>query len=288
MAYPLGAYLLWFFTVGWAPAFIPTVLRSAFGIELPPWAAQLCIIAVTLFGMFFPAVVITRLADGPAAAQTLIRRAFDARVALGWYALALLAVPAVAAAVAVAFYGPPADVTAPALISAIAGGLLLQTVVHLVTNNLWEEVAVMGFVQARLQARHGAALAAVMTSVVFALQHLPLQSGTAVELGLYVLIATAVMVPFRALMAWVYNRTGSLFAVGLVHAAGNAAAVGSGFGDPLLRYLYPGQSVGVTHVLGIGLVGLAVIAGTRARLGLRVGPASPVRTAGAALLRRAA
>jgi membrane protease YdiL (CAAX protease family) len=267
VAHPVGAYLLWFFTVGWAPAFLPTVLRSAYGIELPSWATQLCIIAVTLFGMFLPAVVITRLAEGREEARALLRRTFEARVAPGWYALALLVVPAFAVAVAVALYGPPIGVTAPALFSALAAGLLLQTVVHLLTNNLWEEVAVMGFLQARLQARHGAALAAVMTAVVFALQHLPLQSGTPAQLGLYVLLATAVMLPFRALVAWVYNRTGSLLLGGLVHAAGNAAAVGSGFGDPLLRYLYPDQSVGVTHVLGIGLIGLAVIVGTRGRLG---------------------
>jgi hypothetical protein len=65
----------------------------------------------------------------------------------------------------------------------------------------------------------------------------------------------------------VYNRTGSLLIVGLLHAAGNAAAVGSGFGDPLLERLYENQSVGLMHVLGTGLVGLAVIAATRARLG---------------------
>ena len=167
---------------------------------------------------------------------------------------------------ALIFYGPPA--AAPStLLAAIVSGLLLQTFVHLLTNNLWEEVAVMGFVQARLQARHGAMRAAALTALVFALQHLPLQSGTATELGLYVLLATAVFIPFRALVAWVYNRTGSLFIAGLLHAAGNAAAVGSGFGDPLLERLYENQSVGLMHVLGTALVGLAVIAATRARLG---------------------
>src|SRR5918997_1000509 len=59
---PVGAYLVWFFTVGWAPAFIPAVARNALAVDLPPWADQLCIIAVTVFGMFLPAVVITRMA----------------------------------------------------------------------------------------------------------------------------------------------------------------------------------------------------------------------------------
>jgi hypothetical protein len=81
------------------------------------------------------------------------------------------------------------------------------------------------------------------------------------------------MFPFRALMGWVYNRTGSLFLVGLLHATGNAAASGSGFGESFLRQLYPTESVGTLHVLASVVVGLAVIAATRGRLGLPPRPA---------------
>ena len=91
-------------------------------------------------------------------------------------------------------------------------------------------------------------------------------------------MGSAIFIPYRAVMAWVYNRTGSLFLVGLLHAAGNGAAVGSGFGDPLLRRLYENQSVGSLHLLAAVLIGLAVIAATRARLGVRARPAHGPRT----------
>jgi len=46
-------------------------------------------------------------------------------------------------------FGPP-QVTLETLISAFLGGLFVQTAIGLITMNLWEEVAWMGFVQARI------------------------------------------------------------------------------------------------------------------------------------------
>jgi membrane protease YdiL (CAAX protease family) len=77
----------------------------------------------------------------------------------------------------------------------------------------------------------------------------------------------ALAVPFRALLAWVDNRTGSLFLVGLVHAAGNAAAGGTDFGAGLLPRLYPDSSTGPLHIVAFAVLGLVVIAATRGRLG---------------------
>jgi hypothetical protein len=69
------------------------------------------------------------------------------------------------------------------------------------------------------------------------------------------------------------NRTGSVFVVGLLHAAGDAAGPGSGFGPGFLAHLYPGTATaGSIHVVGIALIGLAVLAATRGRLGHRADP----------------
>jgi hypothetical protein len=81
-------------------------------------------------------------------------------------------------------------------------------------------------------------------------------------------------------MGWVYNRTGSLFLVGLTHAAGNAAA--AGFGDSFLRQLYPAEDVGMFHTLAAALLGLALIAATRGRLGRRPGRTAPAAPSGEA------
>lgn len=96
-----------------------------------------------------------------------------------------------------------------------------------------------GFLQARLQVRHGALLGAVITAPLFALQHLALFVGNGLAAGLAILAAaTALFIPFRAMLGWLYNRTGSLFLVGLLHAAGNAVAAGTFFGDSFLMHLY--------------------------------------------------
>ena len=101
--------------------------------------------------------------------------------------------------------------------------------------------------------------------------------GNGLVTGLIILVVSiAVFIPYRALMGWMYNRTGSLFLVGLLHAAGNSVAAGAGFGTSFLRQLYPTESVGSHHALVAVFLGLALIAATRGRLGL---PARPARGA---------
>ncbi len=277
--HPVGAYLAWFFTVVWTISFIPTIVaRDMLQLDVPAWALQLFINAASLFGIFLPAVLITRLVDGPAGVRALLCSTFKVQAAAGWYAVALLAMPVPTVLLAVTLYGRP-EATASTLLGALASGFLLQTVAGFFLNNLWEEVGVMGFLQARLQARHGALLGAASTAPLFALQHVAMLMGNGLATGLVVLLAAiALFVPYRALMGWLYNRTGSLFLVGLLHAAGNSVAAGAGFGDSYLRQLYPTESVGSLHSLVAVFLGLALIAATRGRLGYRPAGATPAAT----------
>lgn len=73
--------------------------------------------------------------------------------------------------------------------------------------------------------------------------------------------------PFRALPAWVANRTDSFFLVAMVHAATNAAPAGSILGTGLLDRLYPGARAGGLVIPLMAVVGLVVIVATRGRLG---------------------
>jgi membrane protease YdiL (CAAX protease family) len=56
-------------------------------------------------------------------------------------------------------------------------------------------------------------------------------------------------VPFRMVMAWVLNRTGSLFLVGLAHAAGNAVATSTVLVHALIPEPY-GRNLGPVHLFG--------------------------------------
>ncbi|WP_369259339.1 CPBP family intramembrane glutamic endopeptidase [Geodermatophilus amargosae] len=263
---PLTAFLAWFFTVGQALVFTPSVARG-YGVDLPP---QVFVVASTLVGLLLPAVVITWVVDGPAGVRDLWRRSSAVWVSVRWYVLALAAVPALSTALAFAVLGAPTAATGAASVgTALVSGLLVQTVVALVPNNWAEEVAWTGFVQSRLQARSTPMRAAALTAPLFALQHVVLVIGDSVAVAVVLMLFfVAVNVPIRAVMGWTYNRTGSLFAVALLHAAANGAGGGSGFGTGFLPRLYPDASlVGVLHLLALAVVGLVVLVATRGRLG---------------------
>ena len=154
-------------------------------------------------------------------------------------------------------------------------GYYLDLLIGALVVNLWEEMAWTGFVQARLQdrfrdRRFPAILAAAAVAPLFAVQHAFMMFGGTVVDGLIQFgILMIFSVIFRSLQGWLYNRTGSLFLVGLVHAAGNAAAVDGLVGAGLASRLY-GEPAGVA--VAFGVLGLIVIIATRLRLGLSGDP----------------
>jgi membrane protease YdiL (CAAX protease family) len=261
---PLTAFLAWFFTVGQLLAFMPAITGAVWERTLP---TEPFIIASTFVGLLLPSVVITAAMEGREGLRRLQAAAFRYRIPARWYALAVIGVPAMTLAVQVVAVGPPGDGSAGVLVSAVGVGLIVQLVVVLLTVNLWEEVAWTGFVQARLQRRHRASTAALVASPFFTLQHLALVvGGSPAESAAVMALLLVLVVPFRALAAWVSNATHSLLLVGLVHAAGNAAAVGSVLGDGgLVPRVYdgqPGQSA-----LAFALLGVVALAVTGGRLG---------------------
>src|SRR5947207_13657502 len=74
--HPIGAFLVWFFTVGWAIGFIPVVAKRALRIDLP---SEPFLIASTWLGLLLPPVVLTRPVHGPAARRALRRPVLDVR-----------------------------------------------------------------------------------------------------------------------------------------------------------------------------------------------------------------
>jgi uncharacterized protein len=262
---PITAFLVWFFTVGQALAFAPLYLDTSVH-------EQVFIIGSTLIGLLLPVVVITRIVDGAEGLRALRDRTLKVRAPRRLYVVGVLVMPLLAIGLAGALLGAPQVATAT-ILSALGSAFLVSLVVTLLLNNLWEEVAWMGFVQARLQERHGPMRAALVTAPLFGLQHLALIAANDASIPALALLLVAfilVNVPFRAFAGWLYNRSGaSLFLVGVVHAASNAVAPGSGFGAGYLRTLYPADAelVGVLHILAIALIGLVVMAATRLRLG---------------------
>ena len=259
---PLTAFLTWFFTVGQVIAFTPRISSAAFQ---RPLAAEPFIIASTLVGLLLPAVAITAAMDGPEGLRRLRAAALRYRVPARWYLLAVVGVPATTLGVQAVAVGPPSDDSFGGVVAAVGVGLMVQLVVVMLTVNLWEEVAWTGFVQAVLQRQgHSPMRAALLAAPLFALGHISLVTGGLGEAATVMLLLSGLCVPFRALQGWVYDRTGSLLVVGALHAAGNAAALGSIAGAGLVPRLYGGQG---QSGLAFAVIGLVVIAVTKARLG---------------------
>ena len=173
----------------------------------------------------------------------------------------------VAVGLAVLMLGAPPVLSASVLADALLSGFVLSFLLTLLPNNWVEEAAWSGFAQARLQRTHAPAVAALIAGPLFALQHVSLAVGNWIALVLLAVLA----IPFRMVTGWIWNRTGSLLVLGLLHAAGNAVAPGSGFGGGFLRHLYPddASTAGMLHLLAFALVGIVVLIATRGRLGGR-------------------
>lgn len=264
---PLVSFLLWAYTVGQV---LPWSVVLT-GLADRGWWLPGSVLVSTLLGLLLPALLITWITDGRDGVRALWRRAVALRVGPGWYAAALILVPALTLTIGVLIGGTPAERSAGFLLTGLVTHFLLPLLITFVLINWWEEVAWTGFVQARLQDRHGALLAALTVAPLFGLQHSSLVAGHSLMAGAVMLVLLiALAVPFRFALGWSYNRTGSLFLVGLLHAAGNATTGGDGFNPGYLRHLYPGNTnVTMAHLMAMFLLGLLVVIATRGRLGHR-------------------
>jgi membrane protease YdiL (CAAX protease family) len=204
------------------------------------WAVQLTFLVAGL--PLFPALVVelvilvtaastvTRRVTGRPGFRQLMAGALRWRFGAGWYAVVLLAMPALTLAVA-AVTGT-LDAASDELAGAAATYLFLTVVFGAILGNLWEELAWTGFLQSRLMDRHGLFAGSMLTAIPFALIHLPLifeadgLGGTSPgEFGLGVLVLAGAAPFFRYVIGLVYLRTGrSLLAVALLHGSFNASA----------------------------------------------------------------
>ena len=228
------------------------------------------LVGSSVVGLLLPALMITGLTGGRTEVVRYLRRLVPSRISAGWYLLALVGLPGAALLVCVVLLGPPQLPAGSSLANVLLSGFVLQLVLVLVPNNLAEEGAWAGFAQPRLQARFGPVRGAVLTGVLFALQHISLVVGnaplTAIALMAFLVV---LLIPYRFLTGWLWNRTSSLFLISLIHAAGDAVTVGSGFGTGVARRLWADPNVpGVAHLLAFFVLGLVVLAATRGRLGL--------------------
>jgi membrane protease YdiL (CAAX protease family) len=258
LRHPLLAFFAWFTIVGQAFALAPVIL-TANGIDtVVPF--QGFIIASTLFGLLLPALAITGITGGRAAVRRMLASALKIRAGVPAYLLILGGVPLIAITLMTVLGGLPPQTGVLDMMLGYAVVFGVQLVLSFVPNNWAEEIAWTGFVQARLRERHSILVAALIAAPLFASQHLALVVMQGPVAGaLLLVLLTVLVIPFRFLAGWMFERTGSLFAVGLLHAAGNAAAGGSGFGPGWSAHLWHGEmTAGFAHFLAYLVIAVPV------------------------------
>lgn len=269
--HPIAVFLSIAYAASAAIFAIPMLSSAGLGIidlELPGVAPFILLSAISLAVAAF---VTTALAEGRAGVRELRRDVFRFRVHIGWYAAALLLLPAAAIGAAVAFAGIEPIVALVTNPGVVLGTLVAGAVVAFLLVNWWEEAAWTGFVLHRLQPRSGPIRASIATTWLQAIVHLPLvfvAGGVtdgrvpSEQIPFYLVALFVLPISVRLVITWLYNATGrSVPIVGLYHA-GLGVATGSGFLPVLAPQVNPVWVYAAFAVLAAG-----VLVATRGRLG---------------------
>ncbi|HSK33057.1 MAG TPA: CPBP family intramembrane glutamic endopeptidase [Propionicimonas sp.] len=213
---PVTTFVALAFGIGWPAVTLPLLAG------LPPDPFLLLLVFA---GLLAPALVVTRMTDGPGAIRKLLSRATMWKFGATRWVMILLAVPTLTVAIAAV----SGTLTVPeGGIPAEAGMYLFRTLIFgALVLNLWEETAWGGFAQTRLMARHGLLIGSVLTAPLFAAIHLPLlfaEGWTWVDVGTGFALLLVAAPFYRYLLGLHLLRTGgSILAIGVQHAAWNAS-----------------------------------------------------------------
>lgn len=187
-------------------------------------------IPVVLAGPSVAGILLTGLVSGSASFRELLSRLFRWRMGVRWYAIALLIGPMVlmAALLVLSRFSP--QFLPGILVSGNKASLLSMGIVAGLVVGFFEELGWTGLATPRLRQRYSVFSTGLIVGVLWGAWHIFLNviwvsgaySGelspalflTARGLGDLVGILPA----FRILIAWVYDRTGSLLVAMLMHA----------------------------------------------------------------------
>jgi len=255
--HPIGAFLAIALPLGWLVLGVPALAQHGVipGGDVP---GEVFALASTVLVLLPTAAWVVSVAEGRAGVRALFARTFRWRFGVGWWIAALAALPVTTVLVGIAS-GRSLE-TADVVSTLVQGVPLMLLPVVLV--NLWEETVWAGFVQTRLERRHGLLAGSALTAVAFAAIHLPLLlwdevTVSSVATGLGLVFGAALV--FRLLVGVFLRATaGSVLAVAVLHGTWNGSSGEDGVVDELLS---GGQPVlaSVVALVVVTAVALAVV-----------------------------
>jgi membrane protease YdiL (CAAX protease family) len=202
---------------------LPGVLTFFGVMQAPPGVLA----GLKLLGAIGPALValsLTWRTEGNTGLRRMIASSFAVRSHWRFWlgaALMLLALHALARLVLTQLVS---DVPPSPLVEAPVAIVPTFVIMFLVGGGLGEEIGWRGYALDRLQTAHSALVASLLLAFVWIIWHLPLffYGGTNQSLIPFWLFVLPV-IPLSVMLTWIYNRTGTIFAVAFFHTAGNLA-----------------------------------------------------------------
>jgi uncharacterized protein len=267
--HPVAAFLVMAYSVYTAFALPPVRARlDVLPFDLPLWASL-----GTILGVALPAFIVVAAMHGRAGVRDLARRSLRWRVGVRWYLTALLVVPVAVVLSACAIFGLAPFRALVEKWQLLFTEVVPQLVLLILLFNLAEEVGWTGFLQARLQQRHGPLRASLLVTLPFALWHLPdvmVDAGLGLAklplaLGLLGILAISQLFG-RVVIMWLYNNTRqSVLLVGLFHSTFNVTT--GTFGRAFIPV--PGGFTLLIAAPVVAVVAVLLVVFTRGRLSYR-------------------
>jgi len=225
------AYYALTFAISWGAALMVMGPGGILGTEEVPETLMTFVYVAMLLGPSVAGLSLTSLVDGRAGFRQLISRSCIRRVGAGWYAVAFLTAPLLMGGALFAL-----SLTSPAFVPTIFAAddkvsLLVSSIVAAIMVGIFEELGWTGFAIPRLRLLYNVLVTGLIVGFFWGLWHLPLFLGSArfsgsVPPALYVAVLLFSILPaFRILMVWIYDRTGSLLVVMLMHVSLTASTL---------------------------------------------------------------
>jgi uncharacterized protein len=263
--HPVATYFVLTFVISWGGFLLAAGPGGFANTDWQTDARFPFAVLAMLSGPAVAGILLTVLLDGRAGLREILSRLLRWRVGAHWYAVALLPAPLLAAAVLFAL-----SLSSPIFTTHDKGAVLLSGIAAGFSVVL-EELGWTGFAVPRLRRRYGVVTTGLIVGVLWGAWHFlqglyisDTYAGT-LPLALFVALnsfgAIAQLTAYRVLLVWVYDRTGSLFIVTLMHASLTASTI----------FIFRPEAVGMsflmygwllTALLWV-LVGVVVLADSR-------------------------
>jgi membrane protease YdiL (CAAX protease family) len=177
-----------------------------------------------LVGPSLAGILLTGLVHGKAGLRELWSRLIKWRVNPRWYALALLAAPLLATAILLALSLISSELLPAITTSGDKPTLLLTGIAVGLVVGIFEELGWTGFAIPRMRLRHSALTTGITVGLLWGAWHFLVfwesdSFSGAIPLALLLARLFAWLPPYRVIMVWVYDRTGSLLVSILLHAS---------------------------------------------------------------------